>query len=48
MFDKYKEEIEDLRRSRGSLHQLGLGGERGGGGGGTATHPQEHTKVCVL
>uniref|UniRef100_A0A915P767 Uncharacterized protein n=1 Tax=Meloidogyne floridensis TaxID=298350 RepID=A0A915P767_9BILA len=47
MFDKYKEEIEDLRRSRGSLHQLGLGGERGGGGG-TATHPQEHTKVCVL
>nr|CAD2153735.1 unnamed protein product [Meloidogyne enterolobii] len=44
MFDKYKEEIEDLRRSRGSLHQLGLGGERERGGGGTATHPQEHTK----
>jgi hypothetical protein len=24
MFDKYKEEIEDMRRSRTSLHQLGL------------------------
>uniref|UniRef100_A0A1I8BY47 MYND-type domain-containing protein n=1 Tax=Meloidogyne hapla TaxID=6305 RepID=A0A1I8BY47_MELHA len=43
MFDKYKEEIEDLRRSRGSLHQLGLGGERESRGT-TATHPQEHTK----
>lgn len=37
MFDKYKDEIEDLRRSRTSLHQLGTG-----------TTPQEHTKVCVL
>lgn len=36
MFDKYKDEIEDLRRSRTSLHQIGM------------TQPTEHTKVCVL
>ncbi|KAI6173354.1 hypothetical protein M3Y98_01072400 [Aphelenchoides besseyi] len=34
MFDKYKDEIEDMRRSRSSLHQVG-----------GVVLPQEHTKV---
>ncbi|CAD5234856.1 unnamed protein product [Bursaphelenchus xylophilus] len=33
MFDRYKGEIEDMRRSRSSLHQAGV------------SSPQEHTKV---
>jgi hypothetical protein len=40
MFDKYKDEIEDMRRSRTSLYQIGQSTT-------TPTHP-EHTKVCVL
>lgn len=36
MFDKYKNEIEDMRRSRSSLHQVSSG------------ITPEHTKVCVL
>uniref|UniRef100_A0A7E4WB01 MYND-type domain-containing protein n=1 Tax=Panagrellus redivivus TaxID=6233 RepID=A0A7E4WB01_PANRE len=39
MFDRYKDEIEDMRRSRTSLHQLGSP---------ASPRPQEHTKVCVL
>ncbi|KAL3098034.1 hypothetical protein niasHT_027579 [Heterodera trifolii] len=35
MFDKYKNEIEDMRRSRTSLHQLGQAQQQ----------PQEHTKT---
>lgn len=38
MFDKYKDEIEDMRRSRSSLHQVSSG----------ALPPQEHIRVCAL